>query len=110
MSRRQSRREFVAASAAAGAFSVADLSFLRRLSPVSAADAQIDPNKVWLGGDIEPLVRLLEETPREQLLERVAERIAAVEKLYLDGLMSTRDAVEGLDAFIAKRPAKWEHC
>ena len=42
--------------------------------------------------------------------ERVAERIAAVEKLYLDGLMSTRDAVEGLDAFIAKRPAKWEHC
>ncbi|MCA9099829.1 MAG: hypothetical protein KDA63_01680 [Planctomycetales bacterium] len=77
MSRRQSRREFVAASAAAGAFSVADLSFLRRLSPVSAADAQIDPNKVWLGGDIEPVVRLLEETPREQLLERVAERIEA---------------------------------
>jgi hypothetical protein len=23
--------------------------------------------------------------------------------------MKTRDAVEGLEAFIAKRPAKWEH-
>lgn len=41
--------------------------------------------------------------------ERVAERIAAVEKLYLEGLMHTRDAVEGLQAFIAKRPANWEH-
>jgi cyclohexa-1,5-dienecarbonyl-CoA hydratase len=41
--------------------------------------------------------------------ELIAGRIAAVEKLYLDGLMETEDAVEGLDAFIAKRPAKWEH-
>jgi len=34
---------------------------------------------------------------------------ATVEKLYLDGLMKTYDAVEGLDAFLEKRPAKWEH-
>lgn len=41
--------------------------------------------------------------------DRIAERIQAVESLYLEGLMSTRDAVEGLDAFIAKRPVNWEH-
>ena len=29
---------------------------------------------------------------------------------YLTDWPATRDAVEGLDAFIAKRPAKWEHC
>lgn len=46
---------------------------------------------------------------RVGLAERLTERLAAVEKLYLDSLMSTRDAVEGLQAFIAKRPAKWEH-
>ena len=36
-------------------------------------------------------------------------RLADVERLYLDGLMQTRDANEGLDAFLAKRPPHWEH-
>ncbi len=40
---------------------------------------------------------------------RLRERLAFVEALYLDGLMATRDAVEGLEAFIEKRPAKWEN-
>jgi len=40
---------------------------------------------------------------------RVKAKIATVEQLYLDGLMKTYDAVEGLDAFLGKRPAKWEH-
>ena len=40
---------------------------------------------------------------------RVKAKIASVEQLYLDGLMKTYDAVEGLDAFLEKRPAKWEH-
>jgi len=42
-------------------------------------------------------------------LVRVRRRIAEVERLYLDRLMQTRDANEGLAAFIAKRPPKWEH-
>ena len=42
-------------------------------------------------------------------LIRVRRRIAEVERLYLDRLMQTRDANEGLAAFIAKRPPKWEH-
>ena len=40
---------------------------------------------------------------------RVKAKIVTVEQLYLDGLMKTYDAVEGLDAFLGKRPAKWEH-
>jgi cyclohexa-1,5-dienecarbonyl-CoA hydratase len=28
--------------------------------------------------------------------------------LYLEELMATADAVEGLNAFLAKRPPKWE--
>lgn len=35
------------------------------------------------------------------------ERLAAVERLYLDELMATHDAVEGIEAFLAKRPAVW---
>jgi cyclohexa-1,5-dienecarbonyl-CoA hydratase len=39
----------------------------------------------------------------------VRRRIAEVERLYLERLMKTRDANEGLAAFIAKREPKWEH-
>jgi len=46
---------------------------------------------------------------RLDLTERVRAKLARVEQLYLDDLMSTRDAVEGLEAFLAKRPARWEH-
>ena len=45
---------------------------------------------------------------RAGLVERVRAKLAALEELYLDELMSTRDAVEGLTAFLEKRPARWE--
>ncbi len=40
---------------------------------------------------------------------RVRAKIKAVERLYLDDLMKTHDAVEGLEAFVAKRTAQWQH-
>jgi len=40
--------------------------------------------------------------------ERIKFKLAAVEKMYLEELMASHDAVEGLTAFIAKRPAVWE--
>jgi cyclohexa-1,5-dienecarbonyl-CoA hydratase len=46
---------------------------------------------------------------REGMLPEVKRRVAAVEKLYLEGLMKTRDANEGLNAFLAKRQPVWEH-
>ncbi len=39
----------------------------------------------------------------------VRHRLAEVERLYLDKLMATRDANEGLVAFLAKRKPRWEH-
>ena len=39
----------------------------------------------------------------------VKRRLAEVERLYVDRMIKTRDANEGLNAFIAKRPPKWEH-
>ena len=52
-----------------------ELSFLSLLQPVSAAETKLDPRHVRLDSGIEPLVRLLEETPRARLLEEVASRI-----------------------------------
>ena len=40
---------------------------------------------------------------------RVKDKIRAVERLYLDELMATHDAVAGLEAFIAKRSPQWQH-
>ena len=45
---------------------------------------------------------------RFDMVERVTAKLAQLETLYLTGLMSTHDAVEGLTAFLDKRPAKWE--
>jgi cyclohexa-1,5-dienecarbonyl-CoA hydratase len=54
------------------------------------------------------VLRYAVQAARLDVNARIKAKIDAVEKLYLEGLMSTRDAVEGLTAFIAKRPAVWE--
>ncbi len=46
---------------------------------------------------------------RLDYVARVKDKIRAVEKLYLDELMTTHDAVAGLEAFIAKRAPQWQH-
>ncbi len=53
-------------------------------------------------------LRFAVRAARSDLVQRVKTKLAALEELYLTGLMSTRDAVEGLTAFLEKRPAKWE--
>jgi hypothetical protein len=70
------RRRFLQTAATGSALlGLGDLSFLSRLPRVSAAEAQLDPKLVRVGPDIEGTVRLLEETPRDRLLEEVAARI-----------------------------------
>jgi hypothetical protein len=72
-----SRRGFLkAAASGACALGSGSLSFLASLPTVSAEEARLSADTVRLEPDIEPLVRLLEETPRERLLEEVAARIA----------------------------------
>lgn len=46
---------------------------------------------------------------RGAMVREVRSRLAEVEHLYLERLMRTRDANEGLEAFMAKRPARWSH-
>jgi cyclohexa-1,5-dienecarbonyl-CoA hydratase len=54
-------------------------------------------------------LRLAVRAARGAYAARMIARLNEVEALYLNQLMATRDAVEGLEAFIAKRPAKWEN-
>jgi hypothetical protein len=72
------RRKFIyGAAAGAAMLGAGDLSFLSRLRAVSAADATLDTDLVRLDAGIEPTVRLLEETPREKLIEEVAAKVKA---------------------------------
>ena len=42
-------------------------------------------------------------------VDKIKAKLNAVEALYLEDLMTTYDAVEGLQAFVEKRAAEWEH-
>jgi hypothetical protein len=76
MAQHFSRRRFLAGSTGAGLLSgLGDLSFLSKLNPVSAADSKPNPAAVKFQPEIEPLVRLLEDTPRSRVLEEVADRL-----------------------------------
>lgn len=70
------RRSFLRVVGAFGALAtIGDLRFLGGLPSVSAAEATLDPKIVRFAPEIEPLVRLLEDTSRERVLEEVASRV-----------------------------------
>src|SRR5438105_112693 len=69
MSLSNDRRQFLATAALGG------LGLLGKLPAVSADDAKIDSKVVKLDPEIEPLVKLLEETPKDRLLEEVGSRV-----------------------------------
>jgi len=70
------RRSFLKRAASAGAIvGLGDPVIFSRLPRVSAAEGTLDPKFVRFDPEIEPLVRLIEDTPRERLLEEIAARI-----------------------------------
>ena len=75
--------------------------------PEAAALAYFDK---YLAGISASSLRHAVQAARASVVEQLALDLARVEKLYLEDLMSTRDAVEGLEAFIDKRKPSWEHC
>src|SRR5262245_32274648 len=75
MSEAATRRQFLRASMIGGLLGTGDLAWLGGLPPVSAAEARLGPEVVKLDPEIEPLVRFLEETPRDRLLEETAAKV-----------------------------------
>lgn len=79
--------------------------------------SRIAPEEEW-GGALEALVaELLALSPTSLRLAKRAlglgrhrpdpEEIEAAERLYVEELMHTPDAIEGLEAFMEKRPPRW---
>ncbi|MBM3565357.1 MAG: cyclohexa-1,5-dienecarbonyl-CoA hydratase, partial [Alphaproteobacteria bacterium] len=74
--------------------------------PEAAALAWFDKH---LAGKSASSLRHAVAAARGDFSRDLARRLEELETLYLTKLMATRDAVEGLEAFIAKRPARWEN-
>ena len=56
-----------------------------------------------------PVLRLTKRAVDEGLYRSVDEAISIVESIYLDELMRTEDAHEGLNAFLEKRKPTWKN-
>lgn len=70
------RRRFVRTALSAGVLAgLGGSGFLGRLPRVTAAEAHLPARLVQFRPEIEPLVRLLEDTPRERLIEEMGLRI-----------------------------------
>ncbi len=74
--------------------------------PSAAALAYFESH---LAGKSAASLALAVRAAREPFADLARARLDDVEALYLEKLMTTRDANEGLKAFIEKRQPKWEH-
>jgi cyclohexa-1,5-dienecarbonyl-CoA hydratase len=81
-----------------------------------AHEAAADPERAALAyfeNHLQPKsassLRYAVKAARFDYVARVKSKIASVESLYLDELMKTHDAIEGLEAFVTKRAVRWQH-
>jgi cyclohexa-1,5-dienecarbonyl-CoA hydratase len=76
------------------------------VDPESAALTYFD---VHLAGRSAAALACALAAARGAMVREVRHRLAEVERLYLERLMATHDANEGLAAFLEKRKPRWEH-
>ena len=70
------RRDFLKSLTQVGVLgALGEANAFLKLSPLWAADARVTPELVRLSPEIEPFVRLIEQTPREKCFEMMAEQL-----------------------------------
>jgi len=83
------------------------------LARVAVADPQaaaLDYFDKYLAALSASSLRFAVAAARQRFAAEVSADLDRVEKLYLDGLMNSDDAREGLLAFVEKRMPEWRHC
>jgi len=93
-------------------FAAAELKRLGLVNEVAEAGKLDEAVQTFVEKQILPKsaasLRLANQATQFSLAKHFREHIQEVEGLYLNRLMSTADAVEGIQAFLEKRPAKWK--
>ncbi len=86
------------------------LKLINKVSPTGSLDADVDQFFTQcLKSKSASSLRMAHRASRRATLENYQTKIGGLERLYLEDLMSTRDAVEGIGAFIEKRDPKWSN-
>jgi cyclohexa-1,5-dienecarbonyl-CoA hydratase len=81
---------------------------LELVAPLDRLDGDVDRwFQAHLAGKSAAALRHAASAARMGLVAHVREMLPKVERLYLEDLMRTQDAVEGIDAFLAKRQPAW---
>ncbi|MGI9239204.1 MAG: hypothetical protein ACR2RV_00295, partial [Verrucomicrobiales bacterium] len=89
MKRPIQRRNFLRSTTlGSAAITLGDLGIFNSLPSVSAAEAAAKPDIVQLRPEVEPIVQLIEKTPRKRLFEEIAPRIKSGELRYQEVLAS----------------------
>lgn len=90
-----------------------DATEAHRLGLVAAVVEGEDGLQAWLGRHIVPrsaaALRFALKASRSGMRDAVKRRLAWVEQLYLEELMQTHDAAEGIAAFLERREPAWTH-
>jgi cyclohexa-1,5-dienecarbonyl-CoA hydratase len=90
-----------------GASEAAVMGLVHEVTDADPADAALGWLRSHLGSKSAASLRLAVKAVRRDLSARLRDTLPALERLYLDELMATTDAVEGLQAFLEKRPPVW---
>jgi cyclohexa-1,5-dienecarbonyl-CoA hydratase len=81
---------------------------IERLAPAAGLDREVE---TWFGRHLAPRsassLRHAAAAARLPLIQHVQACLPLLERLYLNDLMRTADAVEGIAAFLEKRPPRW---
>jgi cyclohexa-1,5-dienecarbonyl-CoA hydratase len=85
-----------------------DAGLIELIAPAGALDDQVD---AWFDRHLAPksaaALRHAAAAARASLRHQMRTLLPAIEQLYLEDLMRTHDAVEGIDAFLQKRAPQW---
>ena len=87
-----------------------DAGLIEFVVPAETLEGEVDR---WFGehlaGRSAAALRHAAAAARTDLVTRVRQTLPQIERLYLDDLMRTEDAVEGIAAFIDRRPPDWKN-
>jgi cyclohexa-1,5-dienecarbonyl-CoA hydratase len=83
------------------------LGLVTRLAPPAQLDRAVEDLLTVLARHSDAALRSAKQALAEG--RKAADALPGVERLYLEELMATHDANEGLQAFMERRPPVWEH-